>query len=127
MDAARSRIGQAVPELTRTGGCMINHARYSPARISLLLLVLLLLVACVGCTLPGTSAPAPRGASVPWIEYEAEAGSTNGALLAASRTFGTIPAESSGRRSVKLSATGQYVQFNTTQAANSLVLRFVIP
>ncbi len=71
--------------------------------------------------------PNARGASVPWIEYEAEAGSTNGEVIAASRTFGEVAAESSGRRSVKLSTTGQYVEVVATEAANSIVLRYVIP
>jgi hypothetical protein len=68
-----------------------------------------------------------RGAVVPWIEYEAEDGSTNGAVLEASREFGEIAAESSGRRSVKLEAAGQYVQFTASQEANSIVVRYVIP
>lgn len=71
--------------------------------------------------------PGSRGAATPWDEYEAEAGSTNGTILEPSRTFGEIAAESSGRRSVKLSATGQYVQINATRPANSIVLRYVIP
>jgi hypothetical protein len=41
---------------------------------------------------------------VPWIEYKAEDGSTNGVILEASREFGEIAAESAGRRSVKLNA-----------------------
>lgn len=71
--------------------------------------------------------PATRGASVPWIEYEAEDGSTNGAVLDATRAFGEIAAESSGRRSVRLDAAGQYVQFTAAQEANSVVVRYVIP
>ncbi len=80
---------------------------------------------------PGATAtpvpPGTRGATVPWIEYEAEDGSTNGTLLGPSRTFGQVAAESSGRRSVQLSATGQYVQLTASQAANSIVVRYVIP
>lgn len=68
-----------------------------------------------------------RGAAIPWVEYEAEAASTNGTVLDASRAFGEVAAESSGRTSVKLASTGQYVQFTTTQAANSIVVRYVIP
>jgi hypothetical protein len=78
--------------------------------------------------LPTASQPAgSRGASVPWIEYEAEKGQTNGEILAPDRTFGTIAAESSGRSAVKLKETGEYVQFRTEKAANSVVVRFVIP
>jgi hypothetical protein len=68
-----------------------------------------------------------RGATVPWIEYEAEAGKTNGEILAPDRTFGTIASESSGRSAVKLYKTGNYVQFKTKEAANSIVVRYVIP
>lgn len=74
-----------------------------------------------------TPAPGSRGAAIPWVEYEAEAAETNGTVLEASRTFGEIAAESSGRSSVKLTSTGQYVRFTTTQAANSIVVRYVIP
>ncbi|MBA3471574.1 MAG: hypothetical protein H0T53_18215 [Herpetosiphonaceae bacterium] len=77
---------------------------------------------------PPTPIPAGmRGATVPWIEYEAEYAATNGTIIGPDRTFGTIPAESSGRRSVALKATGGYVEFTSAQAANSLVVRFVIP
>jgi hypothetical protein len=78
--------------------------------------------------LPTASRPAgSRGAAVPWIEYEAEKGQTNGEILAPDRTFGTIAAESSGRSAVKLNTTGEYVQFQAEEAANSVVVRFVIP
>ncbi len=68
-----------------------------------------------------------RGANVPWIEYEAENGTTNGAVQGPSRTLGTIAGEASGRRAVVLNATGQYVQWTTTAAANAIVIRNSIP
>jgi hypothetical protein len=68
-----------------------------------------------------------RGADVPWIEYEAENGETNGEILLPDRTFGTIAAESSGRSAVKLDQVGEHVQFQSTEPANSVILRFVIP
>lgn len=68
-----------------------------------------------------------RGADVPWTEYEAEDGGTNGEVLGPDRTFGTIAAESSGRRAVRLDRVGEYVQFRAREAANSIVVRFVIP
>ncbi|MBN2085763.1 MAG: hypothetical protein JW748_11125 [Anaerolineales bacterium] len=78
--------------------------------------------------LPTPSVPAgTRGALVPWIEYEAEDGITNGEILGPDRTFGTIASESSGRRAVRLDATGEYVQFKSSQVANSIVVRYVIP
>lgn len=68
-----------------------------------------------------------RGATVPWIEYEAEDGNTNGTILGPDRTWTTIPSEASGRRAVLLDATGEYVQFTASSAANSVVVRYVIP
>jgi hypothetical protein len=70
---------------------------------------------------------AERGALVPWQEYEAEAGRTNAETLEPDRTFGTVASESSGRRAVQLNDAGDYVEFTSTAAANSIVLRYVIP
>lgn len=67
------------------------------------------------------------GATVPWTEYEAEAGTTNGTLLGPDRTFGTIPSEASGRQAVQLTKAGSFVQITTTAPANSIVVRYVIP
>lgn len=71
--------------------------------------------------------PGSRGAAVPWIEYEAENGQTNAEALLPDRTFGTVAAESSGRRALRLDQAGEYVQFQSTGPANSVVIRFVIP
>jgi hypothetical protein len=68
-----------------------------------------------------------RGANVPWIEYEAEDGTTNAQVQGPSRTLGTIPGEASGRKAVVLSSTGHYVQWTTTAASNSIVVRNSIP
>jgi hypothetical protein len=71
--------------------------------------------------------PAGRGATVPWIEYEAESASTNGVQVGPDRTFGTVASESSGRRAVRLEATGQFIELTSTQRANAIVVRTVIP
>lgn len=72
-----------------------------------------------------------RGAAVPYTEYEAEDGKTNGTVLTtdAKRTFGhtNFATESSGRKSVRLNSTGQYVEFTSTTPTNSLVVRNSIP
>lgn len=72
-----------------------------------------------------------RGAAVPYTEYEAEDGTYRGTLLTADakRTFGhtNFATESSGRESVRLDSTGQYVQFTSTGPANSVVVRNSIP
>src|SRR6202041_959454 len=81
----------------------------------------------------GAPIPAARGATLPYREYEAESGSTNGTLLGPSRAvndpsvFNSIAGESSGREAVELAGTGQYVRFTTTSVANSIVVRFGIP
>jgi hypothetical protein len=78
--------------------------------------------------LPTAGNPAgSRGAAVPWIEYEAEAGLTNGKLLGPDRAFGTLASEASGRQAVQLSAVGDYSQFAATAAANALVVRYSLP
>ncbi|MEV0522174.1 CARDB domain-containing protein [Streptomyces sp. NPDC050439] len=72
-----------------------------------------------------------RGAAAPYVEYEAEYGKHNGTLLEADaeRTFGhtNFATESSGRKSVRLNSTGQYVEFTSTSATNSIVVRNSIP
>ncbi len=78
--------------------------------------------------IPTSSNPVgSRGAAVPWVEYEAEAGKYAGTLLGPDRTFGTFASEASGREAVQVNATGEYVQFTTKKSANSIVVRYVIP
>lgn len=73
------------------------------------------------------NATGSRGAAVPWIEYEAEFGETNGEVLAPDRTFSTFAAESSGRSAVRLAETGAQVTIVMTAPANAIVVRYVIP
>ncbi|WP_256334528.1 CARDB domain-containing protein [Lentzea albidocapillata] len=72
-----------------------------------------------------------RGASVPFTSYEAEAGRYQGTLLQADaeRTFGhtNFGSESSGRKSVRLDAQGQFVEVTSTVSTNSIVVRNSIP
>lgn len=72
-----------------------------------------------------------RGAATPYVEYEAEDGRYEGTLLEADaeRTFGhtNFATESSGRKAVRLNSTGQYVEFTSTSATNSIVVRNSIP
>ncbi|MBJ6618322.1 CARDB domain-containing protein [Streptomyces sp. DHE17-7] len=72
-----------------------------------------------------------RGAAVPYTEYEAEDGRYEGTLLTtdAKRTFGhtNFGTESSGRKSVRLDSTGQYVEFTSTTPTNSIVVRNSVP
>ena len=73
------------------------------------------------------STPPGRGATVPWIEYEAEDGVTTGTIVGPSREVGTPAGEASGRRAVILDAPGQRVTWTTTRDANAIVVRYSIP
>jgi hypothetical protein len=77
--------------------------------------------------LPAGAALAPRGATVPYQEQEAENGATNATIIGPDRTFPTQASEASGRRAVRLSSSGQYVQFTLAHPANSIVIRYSIP
>ncbi|MDH2426561.1 CARDB domain-containing protein [Sphaerisporangium sp. TRM90804] len=72
-----------------------------------------------------------RGAAVPYVEHEAEAARYQGTLLTTDplRTFGhtNFATESSGRQSVRLNSTGQFVEFTSTAPSNSIVVRNSIP
>lgn len=68
-----------------------------------------------------------RGATLPYLEYEAEAASTNAARLGPSTTYLTTASEASGRQAVRLSATGHHVRFTLTAPTNSIVVRYSIP
>ena len=69
---------------------------------------------------------AGRGATVPFIEHEAENVATTGTIIGPNRTEGTLASEASGRRAVEVRA-GQYVEFTLTAPANSIVARVSIP
>ncbi|MFC7742949.1 right-handed parallel beta-helix repeat-containing protein [Nocardiopsis composta] len=80
---------------------------------------------------PADTAAEERGADTPYTEYEAEDGDYRGTLLEAEpdRPFGktNFATESSGRKSVRLDSTGEYVEFTSTTATNSIVVRNSIP
>jgi hypothetical protein len=69
---------------------------------------------------------AGRGATVDFLEQEAENATTNGALIGPSRAAYTLPAEASGRRAVQLTA-GQYVEFVLPAATNAITVRYALP
>ncbi|MFF9276588.1 discoidin domain-containing protein [Streptomyces griseosporeus] len=70
-----------------------------------------------------------RGAHMPYDMYEAEDGTVGGGatVVGPNRTIGDVAGEASGRRAVTLDATGEYVEFTTRAATNTLVTRFSIP
>lgn len=75
----------------------------------------------------GGLALSERGATLPYAELEAEDGETNAETLAPGREYLTLQAESSGRRAVKLSREGDYVQWTTPREANAIVVRYSLP
>ncbi|WP_394846534.1 hypothetical protein LZC95_03610 [Pendulispora brunnea] len=85
----------------------------------------------VGDTNTGsTPLPPKRGWAAPWIEHQAEDGTTNATVIGPSRVkwdANHIEAEAIGRKAVRLDKTGDYVSFRTTAKANSIVVRFSIP
>ena len=68
-----------------------------------------------------------RGATLPYVELEAEKGKTNGTVIGPSTALYDQASEASGRKAVKLDATGQNVKFTATRSANSIVVRYSIP
>lgn len=70
-----------------------------------------------------------RGANMPYDMYEAEDGATGGGakVVGPNRTVGDVAGEASGRKAVTLDQTGNYVEFTTRAATNTLVTRFSIP
>ncbi|MEJ5259601.1 MAG: right-handed parallel beta-helix repeat-containing protein [Anaerohalosphaeraceae bacterium] len=67
------------------------------------------------------------GAQLPYLEYEAEEAQTNASLIGPNRTYLTQAAEASGRKAVRLTNTGHFVEFTLAEPANAMVLRFCIP
>ncbi|NEE25862.1 hypothetical protein G3M53_10360, partial [Streptomyces sp. SID7982] len=65
----------------------------------------------------------------PYDMYEAEDGTAGGAAktVGPNRTIGDVAGEASGRKAVTLDRTGDYVEFTTRAATNTLVTRFSIP
>ncbi len=74
-----------------------------------------------------SEAAVPPGATIPWTTYEAEQMRTTGTVLGPVYEPYRVEMESSGQRCVKLSAKSQYVEFDATADANSMVIRFSLP
>jgi hypothetical protein len=70
---------------------------------------------------------AGRGANLGFIEQEAENAATNGTVLPFDTSAYTLAAEASGRRAVRLTASGQYVEFTLTRPTNAITIRYSIP
>ncbi|WP_328464724.1 right-handed parallel beta-helix repeat-containing protein [Actinoplanes sp. NBC_00393] len=69
---------------------------------------------------------AGRGATVAFLEQEAEHATTTGTVIGPDRTAYTLPAEASGRSAVTLDP-GEYVEFTLPRSANAITVRYSIP
>ncbi|NEA30672.1 choice-of-anchor D domain-containing protein [Streptomyces sp. SID13031] len=67
------------------------------------------------------------GATLPYVEVQAENSATNGTVIGPSAAYNTLAAESSYRKAVTLQGTGKFVEFTTPTATNSIVFRYSIP
>src|SRR5882724_660081 len=67
------------------------------------------------------------GATLPYVEVQAESSSTNGTVIGPSADYNTLAAESSYRKAVTLQGSGKFVEFTTPSATNSIVFRYSIP
>ncbi|MET9481522.1 carbohydrate-binding protein [Streptomyces sp. NPDC006638] len=76
---------------------------------------------------PGPPAPSGVGATLPFTTYEAESGTFKGSSIAPDRTYLTVASEASGRKAVKLTQTGDYVEVKLTKPANAVNLRYSLP
>ncbi|TWJ28948.1 pectate lyase-like protein [Micromonospora sagamiensis] len=68
-----------------------------------------------------------RGATVPFVEHEAEEVAHTGTRIGPDRHYGTLPSEASGREAVTLDAVGEYVEFTLTAPANAVTFRYSLP
>ncbi|MBM9508923.1 choice-of-anchor D domain-containing protein [Actinacidiphila acididurans] len=74
-----------------------------------------------------STATGGSGASLPYVEVQAENSATNGSVIGPSYTQGQLADEASYRKAVTLQGTGKYVTFTTPVATNSIDFRYSIP
>jgi len=67
------------------------------------------------------------GATLPYVEVQAENSSTNGSVIGPTAAYNTLAGEASYRKAVTLQGSGKYVEFTTPVATNSIVFRYSIP
>ncbi|MEY9839918.1 choice-of-anchor D domain-containing protein [Streptacidiphilus sp. EB103A] len=67
------------------------------------------------------------GASLPYVEVQAENSATNGTVIGPSYAQGQLADEAAYRKAVTLQGSGQYVSFTTPVATNSIDFRYSIP
>src|SRR5882757_8348425 len=90
----------------------------------------LIAAGAVAVTAPSASAATATGgsgATLPYVEVQAENSATNGTMIGPSYTQGQLADEASYRKAVTLQGTGKYVTFTTPVATNSIDFRYSIP
>ncbi|GAA4623955.1 hypothetical protein GCM10023196_022260 [Actinoallomurus vinaceus] len=104
-------------------------ARRRRARLRALLSAALVAVGIVTVSASPADAAAKGGvgATLPYVEVQAENSTTNGTIIGPSAAYNTLPAEASYRKAVTLQGSGKYVEFTTPVATNSIVFRYSIP
>src|SRR4051812_22611769 len=100
----RSRLGAIITSVLAAAGVMVVSA--SPA---------------------AAAATGGVGATLPYVEVQAENSPTNGSVIGPSAAYNTLPAEASYRKAVTLQGSGKYVEFTTPVATNSIDFRYSIP
>jgi len=89
--------------------------------------IILTILAIGAVSMQAQTTALSRGANVPWTTYEAEDMANNGSVWGPQYAPNVVASESSGRKCVVLSATGQYVEFAAQAAANAIVVRYSLP
>ena len=84
-------------------------------------------VAVVAAQPAAAAATGGVGATLPYVEVQAENAATNGTVIGPSADYNTLPAEASYRKAVTLQGNGKYVEFTAPAATNSIVFRYSIP
>ncbi|HEY4453703.1 MAG TPA: choice-of-anchor D domain-containing protein, partial [Pseudonocardiaceae bacterium] len=79
--------------------------------------------------LPAAAATATggSGATLPYVEVQAENSATNGTIIGPSYAQGQLADEAALRKAVTLQGSGKYVTFTTPVATNSIDFRYSIP
>ncbi|WP_249227779.1 discoidin domain-containing protein [Kutzneria sp. CA-103260] len=84
-------------------------------------------VAVTAPSAAAATATGGSGATLPYVEVQAENSATNGTVIGPSYTQGQLADEASFRKAVTLQGTGKYVTFTTPVATNSIDFRYSIP
>ncbi|WP_307846618.1 choice-of-anchor D domain-containing protein [Actinospica durhamensis] len=87
----------------------------------------LAVVAGAGVAAAASTATGGSGATLPYVEVQAESSPTNGTVIGPSYTQGQLADEASGRKAVTLQGSGEYVTFTTPVATDSIDFRYSIP